>query len=107
MGRVDQLFELIRCAISGIGCKQQNTVVAPITVTPEICDRHELDGSDAKFDKIRQALTDFSEAAHTTRVKLINHDFVPRAAIPVVVLPAEGAGVANQAGVRSEEHTSE
>src|SRR5690606_3706010 len=84
---VDQLLEFVGCAIAGVRCEWQHTVVSPIALARKIGDRHQLDGGDAQLGKFRQLAPDAGEAATTADMQLVDHHFVPWPTAPFAAAP--------------------
>jgi len=92
MGLIDQRAQLLRAAIAVLRRIGQYTVVAPVTVTGELPQGHQLDGADAQFGQPRQPSGDPLVALEHADVQFLDHRFVPGPALPGV-LPVEGADI--------------
>ena len=100
VGRVDQRLEVVRAAIGVGGRVGQHAVVAPVAVTREGGDRHDLDRRHAEIGEVAEPVDGGTEGAFRGEgadVQFVDDRLRPRAAGPAVVAPGIGAGIDHRA----------
>ena len=96
MGGVDQLLELVRAAVGGLGGAQVHAVVAPAAGAGELGDRHQLDHRHAELGERRQVRDRAREralGAERPDVQLVDHRVVQARGAEVAVLPVDAVRV--------------
>ena len=54
VGSLDENFEILRASVAAVRGKEQDSVIAPVSFTRKVGNRHELNGRDAKIYKVVQ-----------------------------------------------------
>ena len=92
VGTLDQALQIIRPAVSAMGSKRKNSVVAPIARPGKIGQRHQLDSRHAESGKVVELSLERHEGPlgrEGSSVQFVDDSFPPRPALPVPLLPIE------------------
>src|SRR5215218_11235385 len=96
VGVLHEVLEFIRGPVGAFRGERQYAVVAPVTTTRELGERHQLDSRDAKLDKVVELFLDTGEGSFGGKgadVQLVQDDLLPGASLPVLVPPSERSGI--------------
>src|SRR4051794_4097139 len=96
VGVLHEVLEFIRGPVGAFRGVRQYAVVAPVTTTRELGERHQLDRRDAKLDEVVEFFLYTSEGSFRGKgadVQLVQDDLLPGASLPVLVSPRESSGI--------------